>query len=290
MTLHAMTREQEKYLDSLICQRLRDDSKNRALISTFFNETNPNLARDLQSGWKEDQNGETAYYVVKDPEKRTILLYFSLRCGSLHAPDPRQRLQAQYKQAEALYAAAKGLKNARKWALDVIEEYRERGYDTGDLIRLFKERRDDAKEWLKELKKDAKDDPTQMTVQTMENYSGVELVQFCKNDCAGVLWKNSCVGNIPMGECLFWRFILPLVQKTTKLVGCKYMYLFAADSSEEQSLVRYYQEKLHFEVLKNLSTHKPMYDVYCQPMYRELSVLDRYRKDFIENINKPRTV
>ena len=96
------------------------------------------------------------------------------------------------------------------------------------------------------------------------------------------------MGNIPMGECLFWRFILPLVQKTTKLVGCRYVYLFAADSSEEQSLVSYYQEKLHFEIPENLSSHKPTYDVHCMPMCQKLNVLERYRKDFIENINKPR--
>lgn len=288
MTLHTMTGDQEAYLNSLIVQRLHDSSKNRTLISSFFNKTNPNLARDLHEGWKDDQNGETAYYVVKDPNNSLILLYFSLRCGSLHAPDPYNRIQADYKRAEALYAAAKGLKNARKWALEMIEAYKAQGYDANGLIDYFKKVRDNKKAWLKALKKDAKDDPSQMTVQTLENYSGVELVQFCKNDRAEELWKNSFVGNVPMGECLFWRFILPVIQRTTKLVGCKYVYLFAADSSEEQSLVGYYKTKLHFEIPQDLRSHKPTYDVGCMPMCRELKVLERYQDDFMRNFNKPR--
>ena len=283
-----MSSDQERYLKSLTCQRLHKASENRMLIAAFRNRTNPNLARDLHQGWQDDKNGETAYYVVKNPENNMILLYFSLRCGSLYTPDPYQRLQAQYKRADALYAAARGLKSARKWALDVIQQYREHGYEDRELEAYFKKTRDNSKRWLKELKQDAKNDPSQMTVQTMENYSGIELVQFCKNDLAREVWQNSCVGGIPMGECLFWHFILPMVQETAKLVGCKYVYLFAADSSEEQSLVSYYQEKLHFNIPENLVSHKPMYDVYCMPMCQKMNELERYQKDFIRNFNKPR--
>ena len=81
-----------------------------------------------------------------------------------------------------------------------------------------------------------------------------------------------------MGECLFWRIILQMVQETAKLVGCRYVYLFAAGSSEEQSLVSYYQEKLHFNITENLVSHKPIYDVSCMPLCRNLNGLKRYQK------------
>lgn len=95
------------------------------------------------------------------------------------------------------------------------------------------------------------------------------------------------MGSTPLGETLFWHFVLPVVQETVKLVGCQYVYLFAADSGKERTLVTYYLEKLHFEVPEGLSSHKPTYDVYCMPMCRELGELERYQKDHTKNFNRP---
>ncbi len=286
--LDSMNEEQVAYLSSLICQRLHAAIENRNLIGFFVNHNNDGLVRDLHLGWKQDQNGETAYYVVKDPQTHMILLYFSLRCGSLHTPDPYQRYQADFKKAEALYDAALGKKDARKWALERIEGYKENGVLPQRIIDKFRKQRDDLKAMLKALKRDHGSDPSQNTVQTLENFSGVEMVHFCKNELAKNIWENSPLKNRPLGETLFWCFILPIIQETSRMVGCKYVYLFAADSSKEQSLVAYYRDCLHFEIREDLCAQKPAYDVCCASMCQELKVLERYQTDFINCFNRPR--
>lgn len=285
MTLLSLNNQQEKFLNSLTCQRLHAKSVNRGLIQFFCNYENPGLVRDLRQGWKADQNGETAYYIIKDPANR-ILMYFSLRCGSLHRPDSYQYYQSEYKKTCALYDAAVGKKDARKWALEEIEKYKKGGEVPKRMVDDLREYRDELKYLLKALKKDAKNDPTQMAIQTQKNFSGVEMVHYCVNDWARDIWKNSCVKNRPMGQTLFWRFILPLIQQINGLVGCQYVYLFAAENERKPKLVKYYREKLHFERMEELISRKPAYDVGCDAMCQELSVLERYRKDFFDNFNR----
>lgn len=285
---YSMNDKQNAYLDSLICERLHASKENRNLIGWFYNETNDGLVADLHRGWNADPKNETAYYVIKDPRTHMILLYFSLRCGSLHTPNPYQRYQAELKRVEALYDAARGVKDSRKWALEHLAKLKENGAQSSNYIAEYAKQRDRLKAMLKALKKDKTYAAEQMDIQTFENFSGVEMVHFCKNDLAQPIWDASPLVNQSMGETLFWYFILPIVQKLTQVVGCQYLYLFAADSSKEESLVGYYQYTLHFEIREDLSFRKPAYDVCCLPMCRKLKDLEPYRKDFFQNFNRPK--
>lgn len=286
MTMFSLTDVQEEFLKNLTCERLHSKSQNRQMIAYFENRENHGLVQDLHEGWKKDQIGETAYYIIKDTGGR-ILLYFSLRCGSLHRPNSYQSFQAEFKRISALYDAARGMKNARKWALAEIAKYKRGNEVPKYVVDDLRKNRDDLKAMLKALKQDAKDDPTQMAVQTQENYSGVEMVHFCANDWARSIWDTSCVGDRTMGETLFWRFILPVIQNASQMLGCKYVYLFAAEKEGKPKLINYYKEHLHFDIPGALVSSKPAYDVGCEAMCQELSVLERYQKDYFDNFNRP---
>lgn len=286
MTLYPLTEQQEEFLNSLTCERLHSNSVNRKMISFFDSEDGRSLVYALHQGWWDDQNGETAYYVIKD-SRNLILLYFSLRCGSLHQPDSYQYFQAEFKRYSALYNAARGLKSARKWALAEIAKDTNGCGASPRMIEDLRRKRDRAKAMLKALKEDAKDDPTQMAVQTQQNFSGVEMVHFCANDLTSEIWDDSCAGGRALGETMFWRFILPVIQNVSKLVGCKYVYLFAAEKEGKPKLIKYYKEKLHFDIPEAVILRKPAYDVGCEAMCQELSALERYQKDYFDNYNRP---
>ena len=78
-----ITEEQRALLSKLKCERLSSDENNLRLVSSFSNPKNDSLAEKLQGeAYEEDENGEVAYYLIKDGLDR-ILFYFSLKCGQM---------------------------------------------------------------------------------------------------------------------------------------------------------------------------------------------------------------
>ena len=90
---------------------------------------------------------------------------------------------------------------------------------------------------------------------------------------------------IPLGFGLFWEQIVPTILDITKRVGCKYIYLFAADRTEEfevsdmKKLVRYYKNAFKFYECDedDLIIVKPEYDEYCYGLIQEVSKLEKNR-------------
>ena len=92
---YRLTEEQEKYLNSLVCQRLSDEEANKELAKKFVNTTNPGIAGALSKGWNADKKDKMAFYIVKDPELDVPMFFFSLRCGEMHTPlDPEKLTSA----------------------------------------------------------------------------------------------------------------------------------------------------------------------------------------------------
>ena len=76
-----------------------------------------------------------------------------------------------------------------------------------------------------------------------------------------------------------------MVMEALKYVGCQYMFLFAADKSKEEKLVRYYEDQLNFKRPDELATAKPFYDFTCKFMCHEISSLEKEREEFFANFN-----
>ncbi len=69
------------------------------------------------------------------------------------------------------------------------------------------------------------------------------------------------------------------------IVGCEYAFLFAADLSEEGSLVNYYEVSLKFQKRLDVGTNKPFYDFCCDFMCQDVNDMRKNRQLFFENFN-----
>lgn len=118
----------------------------------------------------------------------------------------------------------------------------------------------------------------------LRTYSGVELVHFCSNSATEDLWRQYKLPQ-PLGAVVFWHCIVPIVFRIKKLIGCEYLFLFAADSSDDQTLVEYYRSVLNFIDNQERAVVNPVYDFTCKFMYQETAVLEKSRCEFFDNFN-----
>jgi hypothetical protein len=93
----------------------------------------------------------------------------------------------------------------------------------------------------------------------------------------------------PLGEVMFWYYIAPIIYKTQETIGCQYVFLFAADSSIDGTLVNYYDVSLKFQKPEDVGISKPFYDYLCVFMCQEISHLREYRNNFFGNFNPDET-
>ena len=137
---------------------------------------------------------------------------------------------------------------------------------------------------LDHLNSDRQREDNDKISRVLATHSGVELVHFCTNDNMKSRWKEYGMGH-PMGETLFWKFIASKFFKVQNIVGCEYAFLFAADLSEEGSLVNYYDVALNFKKRLDVGTNKPFYDFCCDFMCQEINDMKKKREQFFENFN-----
>ena len=276
-----ITPEQLEVLERLECQRLSSDSQNMYEVENFSNDINDDIAQTLRNeAFEEDESNSIAYYIIKHPNGK-ILFFFSLKCGLLFDhfinPDLLQQLQ---KLAEGLNDISddKSLTPQQKRDItDVMEKIRaNKGVTIEDIHKLRQQKLDILEELEKEFNSDI--------ARVGKTFSGIELVHFCSNTEADDLWENLDLPQL-RGTIIFWRFVVPKVLEAIKYVGCQYLFLFAADRSKDEKLVRYYEDQLNFLRPDELATAKPFYDFTCKFMCHEISSLEKERESFFNNFN-----
>ena len=207
-------------------------------------------------------------------------MYFSLKCGQLYDKHLDFNL---YKLLGELYDGLTKMKKENDItpedtvAIDkVLEEIRSRkGIIKADLEKITKKNSS-----IEEFEKLMGDDLEKVG----ETFSGVEIVQFCSNEDCTEYWRQLGI-NHKLGAVVFWNFIVPIVLSLMKLVGCQYVFLFAADDSEDEDLVNYYKTWLKFESSQERSAATPVYDLCCKFLYQETNSLDKKRDNFFYNFN-----
>ena len=88
-----------------------------------------------------------------------------------------------------------------------------------------------------------------------------------------------------LGEVVFWKKIVPKFFEVQNIVGCEYAFLFAADLSEDRTLINYYDVILKFEIDPDVGTNKPFYDFTCAFMCQKLSVMKENQESYFNNFN-----
>lgn len=275
-----ITKEQQEKLDSLVCERLSRNPANMREIDQFFNSRNDKLVdRLLNEAYSEDENDKIAYYLVKDKEGH-ILFYFSLKCGQLYDK------HLDFDLFRSLVELYDGLLRMKKepdisqsdsLAIDkILEEIRSRkGVLMEDLKRIAKKNKS-----VEEFEKFFKDESDKVGA----TFSGIEIVQFCLNEDCLDYWRNYGI-NHKLGVVVFWQFIVPIIIKIKEWIGCEYLFLFAADDTEDENLVNYYKSWLKFESSNERSAATPVYDLTCKFLYQETCSLKEKREAFFNNFN-----
>ena len=269
-----ITQAQEAVLARYTCERLTADPRNRMAATNFFCSRNPHLAHQLQcDAWYEDRESRpTVYYVVKNAQGQ-IAMYFSLRCGVLFDPDYVRDAMERYDHDKELVEA---LENG---AWERVESLR--GGIRFSRTRKQQEIRshyNESRRTWRSIKADKRKEPNEKMIRVDEAFPAIELVHFCVNDLVRGQWKSYNIGH-PMGECLFWYFVVPKMQEINALVGCEYAYLFAADGSRDGTLINYYETALHFERMTQIGAIKPEYDFFCIFMGKRLNRMTPYRRN-----------
>lgn len=269
---YPITEEQKALLDSFTCERLTARRSNLDEIQFFTSEKGEGLVSSLQrQGWRSDMRGSTAYYVIKNPEGE-IVMFFSLKCGVLFDPDYVVEYMEKFKEA---FTDDRLLKDWQHYLEgdEAAARYFHR------LYRAMGE--DEFMDFLESLriKSDKKHEPNKKIIRVSEARPAIELVEFCANDETKDCWDSyGMPSHRKLGETMFWHFIVPKMLQINDLIGCEFVYLFAADETVNGKLSNYYREALHFNNITHLGTIKPSYDFSCFFMGNRLRTISRTPK------------
>lgn len=273
-----LTNEQQLKLKSFHCERLSLNEVNFELINDFYNAKNNSLVDTLQNeAYDDDLQNRIAYYVVKDGEEN-ILFFFSLKCGLLYDEfiegDRLKEMQSFYALILQM-CKDDSLSDEDKLAVhSLLEKVRtKKGVKKEDVARVL-HMQQNSEEFSLVFGKNLKN--------VGRTFAGVEVVHFCANDEYRHVWSNL---QIPMklGAYIFWKFLVPIVQKIMNLVGCEYLFLFAADLTEDEELIKYYQTQLGFELADEHCAAIPIYDFTCKFMSQKTSSLEVKRLQFLDS-------
>ena len=271
--------------DHFLVERLTNKAENKNVIKNFEAPLKGfKLGKYLrEEAWKDDLEGETKVYLIKD-KNDFLVAFFSIKCGLLYDNHEYEKLKGDELDFVNLVVQQYEMNLPEKG--DIIQTYYE-CYDQipserkDELIEIALQRYDDSEEI-----KTTKDG--NFVKRVHETFSAIEIAHFCKN-----INYDYCIDDmqgVSLGTGLFWKKIIPKIKDVINVVGCKYLYLFAADNSDyagARSLIRYYKDDFKFDELQDLMIIKPDYDRRCQAMIQDVSEIEqdevafwaRYKKD-----------
>lgn len=284
-----ITKEQENILDSLICQRLKDDDKNTELIKSFNNEKGILIVEYLkQYGLKEDIDGDTAFYIVKTKQD-DVLMFFSMKCGELFDPlFDEEEIEENYEEYLLIIQALKNADTDFEVKENAFERLKvmskSKGMPIHKVLNQVLNKTKEKGKMLNALHSDKEREGNENISRVNKTYPGIELVHFCTNENARQIWDSYNMGH-SMGEVIFWKYIVPKFFSVQEIVGCEYAFLFAADLSEDRTLINYYNVSLKFETDVEVGTNKPLYDFACAFMCQKLSKMKENRNRYFCNFN-----
>lgn len=261
-----ITDDQLKILESFKCERLSTNNIYSEKIKTFKSARGSQLVSYLQElGWKEDQSNETAFYLIIGPDGDPWV-FFSMKCGALFQVLDEKKLFLEYKEIDNF------LRKQNENSISEVERNKKLEY--------MRRRAN----MLNRLNEDKNKESGRPILRVSSTLPGIDIVHFCANDDKKNKWSEFGFTK-SMGQTLFFHSIVQKLIDIQKHVGCQYAYLFAADSSEDESLVNYYRQSLKFDRPKEFGTNKPYYDLLCTFMAQHIDILKEQRTEFFNNFN-----
>lgn len=277
-----ITKQQEKILESFSIERLSSSDINLRLVGNFSNPKSDSLTNKIQSdAFEEDENGSVAYYVIKNKEDGGIVFYFSLKCGQLYdkliEKEQLRLIKNLFQYFDEIEKEESTSEEDRRLIKEIRESVRtSKGISKAELEKIQKKNN--------KAVTDIENVFTENLQRVGQTFAGVEIVQFCANENYREIFDS--LGFFPhFGAIVFWHFLVPKVLEVRKYIGCQYLFLFAADTSDDESLIRYYRT-LHFTDIGEHGAVIPLYDWTCRFMYQEISGLSQGQEEFFNNFNR----
>lgn len=277
-----ITEEQQQILNSLVCERLSSNENNLRLVDTFCNVRNGSLEHTLKNeAYEEDEAGNIAYYLIKDKDEN-ILFYFSIKCGILYdlfgEEEKLRKINDLFLFLVELEKDPSSTKEDKETIASILESIRTRkGLVKKELSKISHIKKNQI---IEDLEKESEDNLKRVG----KTFAGVEIVHFCANDNYRPSWEKLNI-NQKMGTVVFWHFLIPKICELRKIVGCEYLFLFAADLTPDELLVNYYKSNLGFKDSNEYGTAIPLYDYACRFMHQELKDIEERRNNFYLEFN-----
>ena len=280
-----ITDEQLRIIEKFSCERLSCRPENLDLIKTFTNKRGKGLVNYLQHcAWEEDVQGVTANYLIKSCTGESVM-FFSLKCGALFDPLDEKTIEERTRVAQELLQNLHKEGQEKETAVQILERIRSgRDISFDQIKHSLKTNVKRGQGILKQLNYDKTHEGNEQIIRVGHTYPAVDLVNFCSNDITKDIWKE-CGIEHPMGEVMFWKYIVPIILKVQIHIGCQYVFLFAADMSEDATLINYYNVALKFGQPTDIGTNKPQYDLCCQFMCQGIGDLKKNQEEFFNNFN-----
>lgn len=278
-----ITHDQQTLLAGFHCRRIKEVPIGlvHSIKGKVIEGEESNLASLFKSKktYEEDLADVLASYVIVTSNDEP-LGFFSLRCGELYKRVDLNKMELAHKawnamkrmRSTSLLSAAE-----REECINAIRDAFKAGITTPDEMQLFATK-------SANYERDKKMWSGHNIEQVSQVFPAVELNLFGVNELALPLWSSY---ELPQrfGESIFWQVVVGQIETVCNVVGCQYVYLFAADKDPDGELVNYYTTRLHFKSELDLNANKPNFDFNCRFMYQEVATLKKYKQYFFDHFN-----
>ena len=310
--------EQKKYLyDKLKLESLCFSEQNKADIEQFEQASSGNKIAEylINKAWKDDKDRNTKVYLIRDKETREIAYYFAINCGILYSEIEETHLTEIEKEPFEKYVKALQLTKRKNLTRSQQDEANNQYADAMEKLYvavgnpdrasyLFSRAEDKAliKEEERELFSNTEE--KEHTTNVQDTFPAIDIKFLCRNK----KYNPGIKLDFKLGVYIFWEIIVPYLLKVATMVGCKYIYLFAADNSERNNykiqepimytpdydpyadeevneeredvlrLVDYYQQELKFEFVTKYKILKPRFERACFTLVQEVEGLQKNRE------------
>ena len=309
--------EQKKYLyEKLELESLCFSEQNKIDIEQFEQATSGNKIAEylINEAWKDDKDRNTKVYLVKDKETKEIAYYFAINCGILYSEiegvqltDTEKEPFERYIRAVQLVKRKNLTSHQQDEANDKYAEAMENLYvavnnpDRASYLFNIADNKALKKEEEKELFSDTEEKEHTMNVQ--DTFPAIDIKFLCRNK----KYNPGIKLDFKLGVYVFWEIIVPCLLDVAAMVGCRYIYLFAADNSNRSSsktqkpimytqdydlyaddkneerekvlrLIDYYQRELKFEFVTKYKVLKPHFERTCFTLVQEVERLQKNRE------------
>ncbi len=298
-------------------QMLRDKAENRENIRSFKQALQGDKIANylIEDAWEEDCNHDTRVFLVRDKETDDIAFYYSINCGILYKEIGDINLDENEVEVYSEYLSA--ILRAHDRNLSKEDQIRANDdvatalgkfatviHDSDRITALINLAENQAMETEEKQEAIIQTREEECAFSVKETFPAIDIKFLCRNGD----YKVGIHLDFKMGVFVFWEIIVPHILDISNMLGCKFVYLFAADNTEKKEsvnywpkfyskdydpdddeiieeeeivskkLVNYYIHEFKFKPLAGYKVLKPHYERNCYTLFQEVSELEKNRK------------